>query len=262
MIRHTRAERLLGNQLTACGQVKTTLQNKRATTAKDTMTKKIRWLPLDGDAIAAASSTVSLKQFGFGLAYAKPADYKVKALTSAITSAIAGKDNTWRNAATIYTITHKGHAVHPWQVLHQEPILMARKQIAKHPELRRLFEETWAPQQPATSGQDSAIMMRLRQTAVFLGAAWTSPLSFTLPTGLSFDIVGGPNGWWRHEMRQALREAVNRQATFRSDNSGQHDGINYAITTRNLRSKRFGQLYTRPQLLRYQKVVYGGTPNY
>ena len=36
--------------------------------------KKIRWLPLDDKAIADAGMVVSLKQFEFGLAYARPKD--------------------------------------------------------------------------------------------------------------------------------------------------------------------------------------------
>lgn len=119
----------------------------------------------------------------------------------------------------------------------------SRRQLHKNPELQALFARVWAKNKRATEvgkrqhrlGPVGLIFKEVKECNM----EWEQPWAFQREGRADLPLVGGPDGWWKHEIRDIYRRSEwSRAQGSRETYEGVGNGIDREATTSLMKSKQ------------------------
>jgi len=173
--------------------------------------KRIRWAPLPlhakANLIACMVGPVSLYAFAAG---GFPRTL-VNSLQVAVTSALWGHKRRGRCKEIVLTLFAKGHLVDPVQIACYQCLLQMRRLLQNEPAIFEQVIQLWQLYRAGHAkrlGPVSVLFERLH----WMGWEWTQPALFARAGRPDLPLARGPDSWWKHEVRQGMRQAAWRQA--------------------------------------------------
>eukprot|EP00929_Paragymnodinium_shiwhaense_P065706 TRINITY_DN32915_c0_g1_i4.p1 TRINITY_DN32915_c0_g1~~TRINITY_DN32915_c0_g1_i4.p1 ORF type:complete len:1056 (-),score=129.06 TRINITY_DN32915_c0_g1_i4:98-3265(-) len=172
----------------------------------------------------------------YGVDLTHPGGHKMQPLRRKMMSMLWGKGRATTNAAM--ALIYKGHRIDPMQA----PLCLTldnfRRIVSKHQHLYDLAKDIWAMWKSSDTKVpgivDNVFMMTKK-----LGWGWEEFDNFTRPGLPALPLVLDDLDRWRHELGQAARWSVLREATKRLDmrQLSEHDVLDIHATTALLRAK-------------------------
>ena len=204
--------RLLGAYVAYRKQGKNTVAPKRISRGVD-VSERIRWAPLPMPARARLLSALVLPASLYGACISDVTTAQLHSLTSAIMRALWGTSRKLRCRDIVLTLFVPGHLTDPRQACIYQSLCMLRRFLQKDPQLFELCRKVWqgyldGRQAPGPVGIVHAHVRRL-------GWSWKEFEHFERPGRFPLPVLGGPDSWRKHELRDGIRIALWAQAGAR-----------------------------------------------
>ena len=108
------------------------------------------------------------------------------------------------DAKRVLSLFVQGHLVDPPQYAAYHAFKLARNLLTKQPSLHESFVVAWRLVQENGSGAPGPVK-ELQAAARRMGWVWSDPWHFQRPSRRPLALLGGPDTWWLHEIRDGLR---------------------------------------------------------
>ena len=137
-------------------------------------------------------------------------------LRTVVMNATWGSSRKLRCREIVFTLFTPGHRVDPVQVAHYQCLTTLRQQLQKRPEL---VEMTWQllRSYEQTSQRALGPMGMVRKALDALEWTWSKPHCLSRACRPPLPLLDGDNGWWEHQLRDALRISQWKEAGQRRD---------------------------------------------
>ena len=128
----------------------------------------------------------------------------MNSLRAAVMNAVWGTTRKLRCKEIVLSLFVQGHLVDPPQYAAYHAFKLARNLLTKQPSLHESFVVAWRLVQENGSGAPGPVK-ELQAAARRMGWVWSDPWHFQRPSKRPLALLGGPDTWWLHEIRDGLR---------------------------------------------------------
>ena len=170
----------------------------------------IEKLPLPVDARIARLGSKGIPKSCFGSELVAPTQYLLQKLSHAHMNAMFGTSRSFRNVGATMVLCIPGPRVDPRQAVLSEPLFSLRRLLKANVGLRDLFRQVWQWRCHGVKGwvKKGSPTNRVQQILNALQWDWfQDAFVFARPSGCSLDLLGQQDGWFKHEIRDAVRQS-------------------------------------------------------
>ena len=116
-------------------------------------------------------------------------------------------------------------------------IVTANRQIARHDSIKKMFADVWEQRKRKKKWGGRGIVAGIAKQVKTLGWTWKAPLEICSKQCRPISLTCPLKGWFKHQVREALRQTILIKPRNRKDTGGIERGVEYEHTVSLLRSK-------------------------
>ena len=223
-VQEVTAEKLLGILISCDGHICAGLQNDRVEKAAEciSLVAKVP-IPLHKKANLLSVKTAGAR---YGLELAEPSDHVCSNFDQRVLGLLCGPRQL-RCKATSFALSWAGHRLFLELATPYQSFVMAAKQVARHSSVLKLFVDTWQARLANNNWNGDGICAHLQRQCIKLGWKWDAATTLSSPTCGQIRLAPTLHGWFKHKLREWLRQAAITNITSRKDLTGLENGINY-----------------------------------
>ena len=170
-----------------------------------TVAERIRWAPLPMRARVQLLTSLVLPSTMYGFSVGCMTVQSMNSLTSAIMRAAWGTKRSLRSKEIVLSLLAPGHLVDPRQAGVYQCLCTLRQFVSKRPDLRDMLLRCWRAH--VEGGSAPGPVGLVFKAVAQIGWQWNCFDHFSRPGRSPLPLCGGPDSWWRHELRDGLQLA-------------------------------------------------------
>jgi len=199
--------RCLGAHLRATkGGKNTTLEDRIVHAVQ--VARRIAWIGLPFRVKAELTSSLVVQASLYGVQVGGLTAKLLNQLQSACMKAVWGMSRKLRAKELVMTLLLPGHRVDPKQAAAYQCLKMLRAMVSKHPEMEQVLRNVWQICEENAGRRAYGPVGLVFEVVDMLGWTWPTFLQFHRPGRAPLPLTGNSDGWWLHEVRDALRCAM------------------------------------------------------
>ena len=189
---------------------------------------RINRVPMTKDQCADAIAAKPLSKLEWDADFEVPTKRNINTCRAKVAKSLCRSNIASR--ASLFTLCYQGHRLDPWQRLHYFALVQSRDQVvAGRAADKENLAKIWDLRTSAVKSRMPGVGKRLLEAADFLGGEWTSPTCICLGDE-TLDLENPSGQAFRHDVREALRNATWANAPVRKDTAGVEGGIDFEAT--------------------------------
>ena len=185
--------------------------------------------------------STGMTQYAFGVEGGDPGKEACASLTAAVTRTM-WKDQRRRCKEILLTTLVRGHAIDPMQRACYQSIAMARDVLLRQKQWREMWKKAWAPNQDnGTTHNTPGLVANISRCLQRMEAKWEDAFTVCLKDNRKISLIKGEDRKFKHDLREALKEARLRMITRKDLREDAAKGIDKAASLQMMRSRQLKQ---------------------
>ena len=182
--------------------------------------------------------STGMTQHAFGVEGGDAGKKACAALTAAVTRTM-WKDQRRRCKEILLTTLVGGHAIDPMQGACYQSIAMARDVLLRQEQWREMRKKAWARNQDnGTTHSTHGLVANISRCLQRMEAEWEDAFTICLKDNRNFSLIKGEDRKFKHNLKEALRDARLRMITRKDLREDAAKGIDKAASLHLMRSDR------------------------
>ena len=235
-LKSVNAEKAISILMEVHGKSDTSTHDNRLKKVKDVITM-IGTLPVP---VEKKAELISLKTAGarYGLEITQPSEEVAKAFDKQIMKVIGGPNNQkWRCWDTTVALIWPSHNIFIQTATPYQMIVTANRQIARHGSIQKMFAEVWEQRTRRKMWGGRGVVAGIAKQVKAFEWTWKKPLEICPKECMPISLMCPLKWWFKHQVREALRQAILVKPHNRKDMGGIENGVEYEHTVALIRSK-------------------------
>eukprot|EP00666_Eupelagonemidae_sp_cell4sb_P017784 gene17784-biopygen22855 len=205
------------------------------------MARRAEHVPLPFDARASIVAAAPVARAAWGCENHELAKARAQSFRAKVTRAVWGRHHRKRCPEVVHTLLVPGHRTDPYQVAIFTRVMSLSRRLVRSPRLLERLRKVWGSAPDATA---DGPVGRIRGALETLEWTWPAPEKLRTRSGEEIDLREPHDGRLAHELREALRHSLWKQAAQRrpKDMGGLERGLDRAATGRLLRARDLSAL--------------------